>query len=274
MAPEPPLPALPRIRRARGFRLYDEQGRRYIDLYRDGALLGHRSERTLNAMKAALSQGLAARLPSAAEARLESCLARLFPGFPIVRLFASRDGADAAAARWLGVSAPGILDPALCPSEAAHTRGAALVYWRPFLPAPASAGVLLPILPLTVGGSPAAACFPGAARRGAPAGDTIPGVICAAALRALGSLSAPGTEERFEPSDARLVSAFDGRRWARVGPYVRALFPAEDYARVHAEFLRAGVLLAPRYPGPSVLPGECSPGEARLLAELFAGTPQ
>ena len=28
--------AVPIIRRARGFRLYDQHGRRYLDLYRDG----------------------------------------------------------------------------------------------------------------------------------------------------------------------------------------------------------------------------------------------
>ncbi len=41
----------------------------------------------------------------------------------------------------------------------------------------------------------------------------------------------------------------------REGPYVKALFPESEYPRVHAEFLRAGVLLCPGYPGPSVLPG-------------------
>jgi hypothetical protein len=127
-----------------------------------------------------------------------------------------------------------------------------------------------------VGGSPSPACFPGrtsGAGGELPAGETIPGFICTGALRALAALSAPGAAERFEPADPRLAAAFDGRRWARIGPYVRAVFPAEDYARVHAEFLRAGVLLCPVYPGPSVLPAECSPGETSLMAKLFAGIP-
>ena len=150
------------------------------------------------------------------------------------------------------------------------------VYWRPFLAVPVSARALLPILPLTVGGAPAPVCFPAAAAQGpsspVPVSDTIAGFVCAGALRALAALSDPGWAARLEPADPRLAAALDGGRgWARVGPYVRALFPAEDYARVHAEFLREGVLLCPAYPGPSVLPGECSPGETSLLADLFAG---
>ena len=43
--------------------------------------------------------------------------------------------------------------------------------------------------------------------------------------------------------------------------------------QVHAELLAAGVLLSAGYPGPSVLPGECSPGETSLLADLFARIP-
>ena len=70
------LRGIPRIRRARGFRLYDMQGRRYLDLFRDGALLGHRDSGSLTAMKSALSQGLAAALPSVWEKRLLTAQAR------------------------------------------------------------------------------------------------------------------------------------------------------------------------------------------------------
>ncbi len=76
------LTGIPVIRRARGFRLYDMQGRRYLDLFRDGALMGHRAAGVLTAMKSALSQGLAAALPSVWEMRLISALARSFPQYP------------------------------------------------------------------------------------------------------------------------------------------------------------------------------------------------
>jgi hypothetical protein len=284
MPTEPPREPQPAFRRARGFRLYDTRGRRFLDLFRDGALLGHRPPGALTMMKAVLSQGLASAVPTPWEGRLAADLARLFPAFPHVRLFVTRERAARAAAEWLG--APGLdpVDPALCaPAAGGAAPGGhvAAAFWRPFLPETAGARVLLPLLPLTIGGAPAPACFRsggGGAAGGAgevlPAGDTIPGFICAGALRALAAVAEPQAAASLEPSDPRLCAALDGgKSWARVGPYVRALFPPGEYARVHAEFLRAGVLLCPAYPGPSVLPGDCSPGETRLLADLFARIP-
>jgi glutamate-1-semialdehyde aminotransferase len=56
------LDEIPPIRRARGFRLYDGAGRRYLDLWQaDGnAILGHRGAGMVTAVKAALDRGLAA----------------------------------------------------------------------------------------------------------------------------------------------------------------------------------------------------------------------
>ena len=58
------LHELPPIRRARGYHLYDEAGKRYLDLSLAGgrALLGHRPERALLELKNLLSRGLAADL--------------------------------------------------------------------------------------------------------------------------------------------------------------------------------------------------------------------
>jgi hypothetical protein len=278
--PDAPMPTEsagagePRFRRARGFRLYDMRGRRWLDLSRRGALLGHRPVGVLSAMKAVLSQGLAGDVPSVWEARLAAHVAGLFPSFPVVRLYLSPEGAlEAASDR---ADAPlnrdDVMDPALCPAGAGGAKRAA--FWRPFLPTPAGAPVLLPILPFTVGGAPAPVCFASAPSAACAPADTIPGFLCAGALRALAAAADPGLPEVYAPASPRLAAALDGSRgWARTGPYVRAVFPRADYAWVHAEFLRAGVLLCPVYPGPSVLPGECSPGETSLLAGLFARIP-
>jgi len=282
---------LPLIHRARGFRLYDASGRRYLDLHREGALLGHRFGLTV--MKSVLSQGLAAGLPNAWEERLAARIRRMIPSHPVVRLYASADGALAAACRWLGarLAWEELPDPALGTAglsdagrggpgggpggETAAEAPAAL--WRPFLTAP-RARVLLPVLPLSVAGCPAAACFPAGAEREAPRSEALPGFLCAAAQRACAALVNPAGPDGNEPAfatDPAVEQAIDGAplSWARRGPYVRAVFPPAEYPRVHAAFLRRGVLLNPGYPGPSVLPGECSPGESKLLAELFAGTP-
>ncbi|MGO9309307.1 MAG: hypothetical protein ACLQDL_09835 [Spirochaetia bacterium] len=263
------LRGIPVIRRARGFRLYDTQGRRYLDLFRDGALMGHRGEGSLTAMKSALSQGLAAGLPSIWEKRLLSTLTRLFSRYPVVRLYASPDRALEAASRFLGVH-PAPRDPALGEGSAGDSLAA---FWRPFLPFPDGVRVLLPLLPIHVCGAPAPACFAGDAPPAVPLSDAIPAFILAGAIRGCAALLRcdEGACPLSNPAVEKALDAAPG--WARVGPYIRAVFPADTYAKVHAEFLREGVLLHPWYPGPSVLPGECSPGETRLLADLFSGLP-
>jgi hypothetical protein len=261
---------LPLVRRARGFRFYDTGGRRYLDLYRDGALLGHREAAAITVMKSVLSQGLAAGLPSPWEGRLAGAILRMFPGSAAVRLYASRERALQGASSFLGVHVTEPHDPALDPPPA---RAPSAAWWRPFLPPTPGASVLLLALPLTVCGAPVPVCFPAALPRDFPASDILPGFLLAGALRGLAGLSKAADAGSFLGSPA-LERVLDGAPgWRRSGPYVRAVCAATDYPRIHFEFLRAGVMLAPGYPGPSVLPGECTPGENKLLADLFARVP-
>jgi hypothetical protein len=272
---------LTNIRRARGFRLYDVRGKRYLDLSRDGALLGHRTAATLTAVKSVLSQGLATALPTAWEPRLVAALLRMFPESRSVRLFSSPERAREAVSRFLGkrVDAREVHDPALDSPAPGPLLPA---FWRPFLPVPHGVAALLPVLPFTLCGAPAPVCFPEDLPGDEIPSDPLPGFLLAGALHGLHALregsGGPPTAGRAQKQPhwgSRAVErALDSARgWKRSGPYVRAVFPAADYARVHAEFLAAGVLLSAGYPGPSVLPGECSPGETSLLADLFARIP-
>jgi hypothetical protein len=103
-----------------------------------------------------------------------------------------------------------------------------------------------------------------------PPSDHLPGFLLAGTFSALVRLQ----KCRHFADDPVILKAVDrSAGWARRGPYIRATFSAGEYSRVFGAFLRAGVLLSPVYPGPSILPGECSPGEARLLAGLFARIP-
>ena len=157
--------------------------------------------------------------------------------------------------------------------------GARAALWRPLLPGEAAPGadtrpwdVLLPVLPLTITEAPAPLCLPGGPHVCVPESDRLPGFILAGAARGLADLRAVSRLPSF--ADARIEKAVDAAAgWKRRGPYVSAAFESGDYPRVFAAFLREGVLLSPGYPGPSILPGECSPGETRLLAELFARIP-
>jgi hypothetical protein len=246
------------------------QGRRYLDLFREGALLGHRGARSLTAMKSTLSQGLSAALPSVWEKRLLAALARSFPRYSEIRLYASQDRALDAVCRCLGGRPAAMYDPALgdIPGDSA-TVG----FWRPFLPHAERVRVLLLLLPFTVVGAPAPACFAGEVPSAVPPSDTIPAFVLAGAVSGFSGFSR-AIETGSPLSNPAVEKSLDAAPgWVRAGPYVHAVFPEEEYPRVHAEFLREGVLLHPGYPGPSVLPGDCSPGETRLLVDLFTGFP-
>ena len=267
---------MPLIRRARGCRLYGLDGRRYLDLDQGGgrAILGHRHASAVTAMKNALSEGLDSRLPSLYEGRLLKALARAFPGFQAFRLFSSEARALAFVSRVLGVplAAADVHDPAVDPAPDRQPRA---VRWRPWLPegsAPLLDGAeaLLPVLPVGLGEAPSVACFRAALPAGLPAGDPLPGFLLAGAVRGLESLSAERGDRELEP----VRRALDGScRWQRRGVYVRAVFDGASYPDVVTEFLAGGILLAPGFPGPSILPGECSPGEAVRLAALFQQIP-
>jgi hypothetical protein len=266
-----PAAGLPPIRRARGFRLYDAGGRRYLDLYRDGALLGHRAAGALTAMKAGLSQGLAAGLPTAWEGRLVSALRRLVPSHTVVRLYSCPHRAEEAASRYLGVSPAAGAVLLRDPSRPGASGGPAAL-WRPFLDLPREADPILPVLPVTVCGAPAPVCF--TRDVGLPGSDTLPGFLLAAAVRGLAAVVRTGEGSAVSLGDRAVEEAVDGAEcWSRTGPYVWATCAAGRWASVHARFLDAGVLLNPGFPGPSVLPAELSPGESRLLAGLFAAIP-
>jgi hypothetical protein len=271
-----------RIRRARGYRLYGVDGRRYLDLHQDGgrAILGHRGGRAVTAMKNALSEGLHSSLPSVYEARLMKALARAFPGCRCIRLFASESRALEAVSRALAAHfAPSdIFDPAVGAPPGDRPR---VARWRPFLPAECAAWLdgaeaLLPILPFAAGEAPTAVCF----RDGQPSdfleSDALPGFLLAGVLTAFSAVlagdgaSSAAADENLRPVERALDSS---RTWARRGRYVRALFDAAAYPGIHRQFLQGGVLLGPSHPGPSILPAECSPGEGRLLAGLFLGIP-
>jgi len=258
---------VPRIRRARGFRLYDAAGRRFLDLWQagGGAVLGHRPARAGAALKAALDRGLAAPLPTAWEPRLLAAIASRFPAYRSFRLYATRDRALQAASRLIGitVTAADLADPGLGSSGAGQAG-----LWRPFLPPQPSWRVLLPVLPFTLGDSPAAACFRDALPADAEPSDTVPGLAAAAALLGLAGLERARPVDPFGPRDLE-----DAPGWERRGPYLRPLFGAGAYPEVFRAFLARGVLLSPVWTGPSILPGEASEGERRLVVSLFHSIP-
>lgn len=288
-------PALPEIRRARDYHLYDGNGRRYLDLYQnDGrAILSHRPKGLAKRLKGAVDQGLWGDYPSVHTRRLEAVLRTLFPAHPEVRLYATAERAVAAAGG-------AVVDPALgagsgeeaeAPGRAA--RGPRAAWWRPFLPA-AAPELLLPVLPFPASFAPQPVC---AVRPGMlPDSDAVSPVplsglvqaahLIAATVAAEGA-AAPGSPGAVGGAaglggvgDARgpvpaaavyPITLFDERDltlWHRRGPYLQLRCTEESFPGVFAAFLDAGIIINPDFPGPSILPQWCSRGEFEKFVKV------
>lgn len=265
---------IPPVRRARGYRLYDYQGRRYLDLWQGGGrvLLGHRSLRLTHLLKNVLSRGLLADLPSLYAGRLERALAGLLPDFPQVRITSCLPAALALVSRYLGreVGVEEIRDPAL--GSAGGNSTAEVAWWRPLMAGEPAAvphpRVLLPVLPFAASGGPVAVCFSGSLPADFPPSETVSPVLLAGATRCLFDLRRYRRPEWLRDD---LVQGTSG--WSQRGIYLSARCAEERYGELFAAFLNQGVLLNPRWPGPSILPAEASSGEVAKMTQLFRETP-
>lgn len=85
------LALIPSLRRGRGYRLYAQNGKRYLDLWQQGgwAILGQASHRQLLLLKNTLSRGCLGLFPQDHHRRLFQALASIFPErtFRIYRSF-------------------------------------------------------------------------------------------------------------------------------------------------------------------------------------------
>ena len=271
--------ALPAVRRARDFHLYAADGRRLLDLYLDdgAALLGHRPEGLGRELKSVLDRGLIGNLPSIHAARLVRVLHRLLPGH---RWFGIAASAGAAwrllQARISGLPASPVA--AADPLRDPDWRQAAVAWWRPLCEqqpldgawSAAAPAALLHRLPFGIGAGPVTVStrHPGASGAPEAVGRAVGGNL--SPLLLAGAAAALARMVRAAPE--RLQAASGWPRgvpgWRRSGVYLVADYPPRDHRRVYAEFLAAGVLLNPRYPGPAILPATVSRGERQLIERL------
>jgi hypothetical protein len=259
---------LPVVRRARGYRLYGHDGRRYLDLWQGGgrSLLGHRPGRVTTVLKNVISTGLVTDLPSVYTRRLERTLQGLFPDYPRFRITGSLAAALDLASGYLEqrVVEEDILDPL---SRGPDKTGK-VALWRPFVEEPLTASVLLPVIPFAVAGAPVPVGFAAPASPQLPPSEILSPLVLAGALRALHDL------KRYSPPEwLRGNLLEDAPGWRQRGLYVLPTFPQAVYQEVFTAFLQEGVLLNPVFPGPCILPSEASPGELKKMTKLFRRYP-
>jgi hypothetical protein len=209
--------------------------------------MGHKPANVVHDLKNAVDRGLFAPLPNTAARRFTKALGRLFPGkaFKVYQ------------------------DWSLVPDYKK------LPLWRPFYPSipgcvyAEEAAAFRPILPFP--------CAPAVIvcneENEYPDGGFLPPFLLAAATRAIYDLLArperglvrfKRIKEAFRQSETLLNWRIDG---IYISP-VRA-DAGKDWTGVFRRFLDSGFLLPPSPLDPLILPGELSPGEESLLANLF-----
>jgi hypothetical protein len=248
-----PCNQIPPIKRARGYRIYDQGGRRFLDLYQNGgvSILGHRSEGLLLSMKNVMSRGLIFDMPSLYIPRLCKELSRRYPAYRSFLLAGNLAEAMALLSRLTGTLG----------------KTGAISYHRPFLPEPANVRALLPVFPFRVGGGPTIVCL----KDGDPVScsrDFSPFLI-AGLLRSMHNL------RRFVPPpwyDGALLRGSKG--WIQRGPYIAPAFDTALYPTIFKRFLDEGILLSPCCDEPSILPGTATEGELKKMVRLFSEYPE
>ncbi len=300
--------SLPAIRRARGFHLYDGSGRRYLDMYQEGgeAVLGHRPEGMLLALKSAASRGLWSTTPSRESGRLCRAVDTLldckelairetvFGGAAQLRFFRNVERLFSA----FGID--DLADPIfLSPEETAAkaSSGTAALLWRPFTRplwdrlssslAAAEIGRLLiiPLLPVPGGFAPRAALVLGRDSGDLPPDDALSAAVTGISAHSTsllkkltaeetagtGTGSGTKTDKKKDNflSGSELRDRFSHPPWRREGPYLLWDRPAGEYESFKSRALERGIVLAPNALCPSVLPLSCSDGEIKPLIALM-----
>ena len=277
------LRLLPKVLRARDFRLYLEGGKRLTDLWRSGgrAVLGHKPPHVLQELKNAAERGLFAPLPHPMERRFLKALVNFFPGRAF-RLYADE------CSLYRALEEAGFAATDTFPDPAFPLNGEAdICLWRPFLDQdyqkPSS--IMIPVLPWPLG--PVVLVLGREIENAFPAGELVPAVLLAPAARALYDLAA--AQKAFLPDGPRypiLGKALGGLKsgrpksggpgpkgspWRRQGIYL-TLEPGtnmEEYAALFRRFLEGGFLIPPSPREPIILPLSMSHGEESKLAGLL-----
>ncbi|MFW6368233.1 MAG: hypothetical protein ACOCZ9_00720 [Spirochaetota bacterium] len=267
------LSTVPPIRRARGYRLYTGDGRRYLDCWQDdgGAVLGHRAGSYRQAFLNKAARGLLLPIPGPEHGKLEKAVRALWRSWTSdlahldrrVHLFRNRERMKMALGDAFG--AVPRFDPLAEPEAPADFR---LVVARPFMPVYAGMNDWIePVLPLARAIAPAVLLGPvGTAVDSATTsrleGDYVPAGMLAALSRSVYDLL------RVQRAGVHPGAHFAGELaetgvWTAHGPWlVPAIGGAEPrYRRLFELHLAEGVLINPEPGGTSIVPAESSAGE-------------
>lgn len=305
MEPRIEAAALPPVRRMRGWRLYAEDGRRFLDLrlLDNRGFLGAKGRFAGTRAKNGIDLGLLKEAPDRHLDRLRKALAADLPGAAAFRFFRNEERALAVIFR----TRSGLFDPLTrddIPAEgrpgadAAGARAgsegttfpaaAAAAVHRFFLPEVAARLEAFPVrlvpLPCPLPFGPGVLAFADPVFAALVPEDELPPVMPFAALRAWEDFrgmtvrltggrrarsgeGAPAyAEDLWRRTDRRLSPFFERR-----GPYLYARCARTTWESFRARALEAGCVLTPEWDLPSIVPGEFDDGELKKLAKALGG---
>lgn len=278
----PMMENFPRIARARGYRLYGENGSRYIDFYQDGgrALLGHRPEGWVRAVKSTAARGLLAPYPGRFSGRARKAALSFFPWASDALVYPDL---SAFSARYRTA------DPLVSP-ERELQREEVIPLWRPFgldetgekalregrwgrwcvplLPIPGGLG---PVIVLEVTGE-SARSGEGVQLGESARPEEVPVSPLAEdlAVKALSGLQSYLDTAEKEMWSREMWSKFELRGITRQGPYFILEGAGErEYGALFRQMRDCGILLPPAVNIPAIIPAEFDEGEVKpLIREL------
>lgn len=297
---------LPPVRRMRLWRLYAEDGRRFLDLrlLDNRGFLGAKGRFAGTRAKNGIDLGLLKEAPARHAERLRKALAADFPGVAAFRFFRNEERALAA----LSLARGGLYDPLVrgdvsaegrpgADAPGARAASARMTYLAAGAPALAvhrfflsgedaarleTCPVRLIPLPCPEPFGPAVLGFAEAEAAASVPEDELPPVMPFTALRAW---------EDFRGMSVRLsggrrarsgegAPAYAEDLWKRAdrrlspfferrGPYLYARCARQDWESFQSRALEAGCVLSPEWELPSIVPGDFDDGEFKKLAEAL-----
>jgi hypothetical protein len=271
----PLLRQLPPIRRARDYRLYTHDGRRFTDLWQYGgqAVLGHIIPHQLQELKNSASRGLFVPFPNHLDGRIEKAFQRVFPK-RIVRIYQDQESMQNAFAK-ADFSCPVehlLPDPAFGESFVQQR----IALWRPFISnieqQSLKADILFPILPFPWMNPPKILLLEKAASQLFPPSDLLPLVISSVLLSSLNALVKQILLD--VPDYSQLTKNLSETVWQRRGIYLTNPHAKDDahYEKIFKRFLDEGFLIPPKKKLPLILPVKndaLSQGELAKLSSLL-----
>lgn len=257
------------LRRCRDYHLYDQKGRRLLDMNLGGGrcLFGHKPRGLGSYLKRVLDQGLASAYSSVYQDRLSRFLQKQFPAYQAV-FFPSPEGMEEALQKY-GISSQDFYDPAnpgLGKNQNEKKDQSDYQIYRYFLSEKPSASLLRLMVPYPGPGSAEIILFRQIDFPDLPSQSWVSPIVLAGLYYMLDH-----ADIFINELTSSLRSLPENPLFKQKGPYLQALFPPQKMKYYQDKFLDNGILISDDYKTSSILPLCLSDGEFYQIIKCCGG---